>query len=83
MAFGTLQDPKGEIDIVFFARSWENCKAIAAVDEILALKGTIEAPRDKKTEKMSFVVSSILDINKLIRSAAKKAHLFQIGRAHV
>jgi DNA polymerase-3 subunit alpha len=75
MAFGVLEDPRGEIDLVFFSRTWENCKALAAVDEMLALKGSIEPPRNKERgqEKPSFLVSSILDLNKLVRAAAKKA----------
>jgi DNA polymerase-3 subunit alpha len=72
MAFGTLQDSQGETDLVFFARSWENCKALVTVDEIIALKGSIEAPKDSNT-KLAFIVSSIQDINKLLRGAAKKA----------
>jgi len=73
MAFGTLQNHRGEIDLVFFARAWEYCKAVAAVDEIMALKGTIDPPKDKNPQKPSFMVSSIHDINKLVRAAAKKA----------
>jgi DNA polymerase-3 subunit alpha len=73
MAFGTIQNPEGEIDLVFFSRSWENCKAIAAVDEILALKGTIDFKAGKAAEKPNFMVSGIQDINKLVRSAAKIA----------
>jgi DNA polymerase-3 subunit alpha len=74
MAFGTLQDDRGEeIDLVFFSRTWENCKAVAEVDEIIALKGSIDPSRDRNPEKPGFVVSSIQDINKLIRAAAKAA----------
>jgi DNA polymerase-3 subunit alpha len=73
MAFGTLQDERGEIDLVFFARTWENCKAVATVDEIVALKGSINPSNDRNPEKPGFVVSSIQDINKLIRMAAKAA----------
>jgi len=78
MAFGTLQDPGGEIDILFFAKTWENCKAKAVVDEVLALKGTIEAQRNQYNgkngnEKTTLVVTSIQDVNKLIRVADKKA----------
>ena len=79
MAFGTLQDSRGEIDIVFFARSWENCKALAAVDEMLALKGTVDPAKDKKSEKPGFLVSSIHDTAKLIRAAAKKAAAAEPG----
>jgi len=40
---------------------------------MLALKGTIDPSRDKNPEKPSFVVSSIQDVSKLVRAAAKKA----------
>jgi DNA polymerase-3 subunit alpha len=73
MAFGALQDEKGEIDLLFFSRAWENCKALVAVNEMLALKGTAEPPGGKNPDKPSFVVSSIQDINRLVRAAAKKA----------
>jgi DNA polymerase-3 subunit alpha len=73
MAFGTLQDERGEIDLVFFARTWENCKALAAVDEMLALKGTVDTAADTKQGRISFVVSSMQDVNRLVRLAAKKA----------
>ena len=71
MAFGTLQGPGGEIDLVFFSRTWENCKALAVVDAITAIKGSIDSARNP--QKPSFVVSSIQDVNRLVRSAAKKA----------
>ncbi len=72
MAFGTLQSPDGEIDIVFFAKAWENCKNKAVIDEILALKGTIEAQRNQSNGKNTLLVTSIQDINKLVRAADKK-----------
>ena len=73
MAFGTIQDNSGEIDLVFFSRTWENCKALVAVDEMLALKGTIDPRKDKNPLKPAFAVSSVQDINRLVRAAAKKA----------
>ena len=73
MAFGSIQDQKGEIDIVFFARTWENCKALVSVDEILALKGSIDPSKDKNPAKPSFLVSSVQDLTRLLRAAAKKA----------
>ncbi|MDR1428948.1 MAG: DNA polymerase III subunit alpha, partial [Spirochaetaceae bacterium] len=36
MAFGTLEDYQGAVDVVFFSRAWKNCKALAAEDEIMA-----------------------------------------------
>jgi DNA polymerase-3 subunit alpha len=73
MAFGSLQDPSGEIDLLFFARTWENCKAKAIVDETLAIKGTVEAQRGNNSGKNTLIVSSIQDVNKLVRGADKKA----------
>ena len=73
MAFGTIQDFRGEVDIMFFAKTWENCKAVVAVDEILALKGSIDPAKDRNPDKPAFIVSSIQDLNKLVRAAAKKA----------
>jgi DNA polymerase-3 subunit alpha len=73
MAFGTLEDFRGEIDLVFFSLAWKNCKALIAVDEVFALKGTIQPARDKNSGKFDFIVSSVQDLNKLLRAAAKKA----------
>jgi DNA polymerase-3 subunit alpha len=73
MAFGTLQDFRGEIDLVFFARDWKNCKPLAAVDEIAALNGNIDPAADRDPAKPGFKVTSFQDINKLVRAAAKKA----------
>ncbi|MDR2618789.1 MAG: DNA polymerase III subunit alpha, partial [Treponema sp.] len=73
MAFGTLQDDRGEIDLLFFSRAWENCKALAVVDEVLALKGAIDPAKDKNPEKPSFTVTSVQDLSRLVRAAAKKA----------
>ena len=79
MAFASLQGegspeyPRDEMDLVFFARTWENCKALVALDEMLAFKGTIDPPNDKNPSKPGFVVSSIQDLNKLVRAAAKAA----------
>ncbi|MCL2380460.1 MAG: DNA polymerase III subunit alpha [Treponema sp.] len=76
MAFAAIQDQRGEMDVVFFARVWENCKAVVAVDEILAIKGSIDPAKDKNPAKPSFVVSSLQELSKLVRAAAKKAEEF-------
>ena len=76
MAFGSLQDPNGEIDVLFFAKTWENCKDKAVVGEILALKGSIEAQRNQNNGQYNvrntLLVTSIQDVNKLVRDADKK-----------
>ena len=73
MAFGTLQNYQGEINLLLFDRAWANCKALIALDEIIALKGTIDPAKDKNPAKPSFTVTSVLNINKLVKAAAKKA----------
>ena len=42
------------------------------MDEIVALKGTIDPKKDRNPLKPGFVVSSIQDLNRLIRAAAKR-----------
>jgi DNA polymerase-3 subunit alpha len=68
MAFGSLEDYNGEIDLVFFNRTWEDCRDSIQLNGKAALKGTVDTNRGK----LSFKVSSLLDINKL-QAAAKRA----------
>jgi DNA polymerase-3 subunit alpha len=69
MAFGTLADYRGEVDLVFFEKSWENCKDKIAVDAVVAIKGKLDLKRDKPT----FRVSAVLDADRLKKKAAKTA----------
>jgi DNA polymerase-3 subunit alpha len=82
MAFGTLEDYQGEIDLVFFARDWKNCKALAAVDEMIALRGSLDPANARNPGKPGFRVSSVQDINKLVRAAAKKAAIPQAAESN-
>ncbi|MDR0452442.1 MAG: DNA polymerase III subunit alpha, partial [Treponema sp.] len=69
MAFGTLADYRGEIDLVFFEKAWENCKGRIAVGAVVALKGRL----DLKREKPSFRASGLLETDRLKKKAAKNA----------
>jgi DNA polymerase-3 subunit alpha len=73
MAFGSLRDFEGDIDLVFFSKPWSECRDILSVDEFVALKGSIDPANDRNPQKPSFKVSGIADIAALSRSAAKKA----------
>jgi len=73
MAFGTLQDFEGEIDLVFFSKVYAENRHLLKLDEIVALKGSIDPANDRNPEKPSFKVSSIADFPQLSRSAARKA----------
>ncbi|MDR0400935.1 MAG: DNA polymerase III subunit alpha [Treponema sp.] len=69
MAFGSLQDFRGDIDLVFFGKTWENCQGKIAEGKPAALKGRL----DKSREKPSFKVSSTLDLERLDKKVEKMA----------
>jgi DNA polymerase-3 subunit alpha len=72
MAFATLRDFEGDIELVFFAKTYADCRALLNLDEIIALKGSID-PAEKRPEKpLSFRVSSIADFAQLTRAASRK-----------
>jgi DNA polymerase-3 subunit alpha len=67
MAFAALEDYRGKIDLVFFARCWEINKDKIAEKNCAALKGKI----NRRGENVNFLVSSVLDLGKLRRSTVK------------
>jgi DNA polymerase-3 subunit alpha len=74
MAFGVLQDYRGEIDLIFFASTWKDSKDKVRSGEIIALKGKIDQAGDpKKRSKPSLKVSSVPDLDRLAKTAAKAA----------
>jgi DNA polymerase-3 subunit alpha len=78
MAFGTLTDYEGDIDLVFFSRVWAECRDLLKVNEIAAFRGSLDPDGGRNPEKPGgkkpgFKVSSIADIASLSRSAARKA----------
>jgi DNA polymerase-3 subunit alpha len=73
MAFGTLRDFEGDIDLVFFSKVWSECRDILSLDEFTALKGSIDPASDRNPQKPSLKVTGIADIAALTRSAARKA----------
>jgi DNA polymerase-3 subunit alpha len=73
MAFGTLRDFEGDIDLIFFARVWKECRDLLTLDEFAALKGNIDPANDRNPQKPGFKVSSVADLPALSRSAKKKA----------
>ena len=72
MAFGTLQDFEGEIELIFFNRVYAVCKQFLNLNEIIALKGNIDPEKERDTDKRTFYVSSIADMPQLSRMAVKK-----------
>jgi len=73
MAFATLKDFDGDMDLVFFSKVWEKNRDLVTQDEFVALKGTIDPSGDRNRPRPSFMVSSVKDITGMCRSAAAKA----------
>jgi len=73
MAFGTLQDFEGDMDIIFFSKAYSECKNLLKLDEIIAFRGNIDPENERDPQKISFKVSSIADFAQLTRIAARKA----------
>jgi DNA polymerase-3 subunit alpha len=69
MAFGSLRDYRGEIDLVFFGKVWEKCRAKIAEGKPAALKGRLDKSRDKP----NFKASAALDLERLGKKAEKMA----------
>jgi DNA polymerase-3 subunit alpha len=74
MAFGTLHDFEGDIDLIFFSRTYAECRALLNLDEMIAFKGNIDPENDRNPEKPSFKVSSIANLAQLSKSASRKAN---------
>jgi DNA polymerase-3 subunit alpha len=73
MAFGTLQDFEGNIDLVFWAKTWKENRELLSLGEFAALKGSIDPEKDRNPQNPSLKVSKVESLAALSRSAAKKA----------
>ncbi|GHV42716.1 DNA-directed DNA polymerase [Spirochaetia bacterium] len=69
MAFASLADYRGEIDLTFFARTWEICRDNVEENRCVAVKGKLDNSRGK----VNLLVSSVLELGKLRRKAAGTA----------
>ncbi|MDR1596771.1 MAG: DNA polymerase III subunit alpha, partial [Treponema sp.] len=76
MAFGSLTDYRGEIDLVFFPSAWEYSRDNVEENRCIAVKGKL----DKSRENLSFQVRQVLEIGKLRRRAAKTGAETAAGR---
>ncbi len=47
MAFATLEDLDGKIDLVFFPRTWKECRELVVVDQVLLVLGKVQAKGDE------------------------------------
>ena len=49
MAFAALEDLEGQVDLVFFPRTWQATRDQVAVDQVMLVIGTVQAGEDRLT----------------------------------
>ncbi len=49
MAFSALEDLHGRIDLIFFPRTWKQCRDLVQIDQILVIQGKVQARDDSIT----------------------------------
>ncbi len=49
MAFAALEDLHGRVDLIFFPRTWAQCRESVAVDKIMVVRGKVQAQDDSVT----------------------------------
>jgi DNA polymerase III alpha subunit len=59
MAFGTLQDSEGIINLVFFPTVWKKWKNIVTLGANVTLNGSIDPVNEHNTKMPSFNVSGM------------------------
>ncbi|MDR1108081.1 MAG: DNA polymerase III subunit alpha, partial [Spirochaetaceae bacterium] len=72
MGFATLMDYNGEIELVFFPKEWPAYKDKIHVDEPIAVRGRIDRSGERKRERPGLLVSSLPDLEKILKSARRK-----------
>ena len=73
MAFVTLEDYNGEIDITFFSQAWERCESKIEIDKIAIIRGRIEYQKDK--DRHGMLADDILNISEAQEQLDKEESL--------
>lgn len=71
MAFATLEDLDGKVDLVFFPRTWKECREMVRVDQVMLVVGKVQV----KGEEWSVLVDRV-DINPQVAGDADSAPSF-------
>jgi DNA polymerase-3 subunit alpha len=82
MAFTTIADYNGEIEMTFFPKAWENCQDKIAEDEIAVVRGKIEYQEDK--DRHSFIAEECVapeDVEALLEKEESLARQMDEYRA--
>jgi len=73
MAFATLADYNGEMEVTFFSSAWETCQDKVSQDRVTIIKGKIDYQKDK--DKISFLADTVLEPEEALAEAEKEAAL--------
>lgn len=65
MAFGTLEDLDSKIDLVFFPRTWAQCRDEARIDQVMLVTGKVQI----KDEQLTILVDAISTNLEIARDA--------------
>lgn len=64
MAFITLEDLYGTIEVVVFPKTFENCRNLVEEDEIVIVKGRVAVREDEQTKILCEEIKPLININK-------------------
>jgi DNA polymerase-3 subunit alpha len=77
MAFATLEDFNGSIELVFFADCYEQCRSMILDETIVGLQGKVDTSRDR----VQFIVESVVKPEELPVKDSGVIHI-RIADAH-
>ncbi|MDR2486166.1 MAG: DNA polymerase III subunit alpha [Treponema sp.] len=69
MAFATMADYNGDIELTFFPEIWEKERDNIVIDRVAAVKGKVD--RRENRDRPGFLVDALLNVDKLQEEAAK------------
>jgi len=81
MAFASLSDYNGEIEVTFFSGPWERCQHLVSNDNVVILKGKIDYQKDK--DKYSFLAESVIskqEVNTVVKEVKEQEEKNKIHR---
>ncbi|MDR0410378.1 MAG: DNA polymerase III subunit alpha [Treponema sp.] len=67
MAFSSLEDFNGTVDITLFSESWKKYREVFLADKPVALKGRLD--KSKRPDRPNIIVNELLDLEKMQEDA--------------
>ena len=71
MAFATMTDYNGDIELTFFPEIWEKERDNIVIDKVVAVKGKVD--RRENRDRPGFLVDALLNVDKLQEEAAENS----------